>query len=192
MTSKLGNTALLVMDLQNGIVSRFADKPEALLPFRQAIEAARSHGIQIIYVRVAFREGYPEVSPNNKSFSAVTQRLGGMAESEEATQIHSSVKPQPGDVLVTKRRFSAFTGSDLEVILRARGISTLVLTGISTSGVVLSTLREAADKDFVLRVLSDACLDADPELHNVLLEKVFPRQADVMTAGAWIESLNES
>ncbi|MBW5447670.1 isochorismatase family protein [Cohnella sp. CFH 77786] len=191
MTSELRNTALLVMDLQNGIVSRFAAMQESLLPFKQAIEAARGHGIQVIYVRVAFREGYPEVSPNNKSFAAIT-RFGGLTESDEAAQIHRSVQPQPGELLVTKRRVSAFTGSDLEIALRSRGIDTLVLTGIATSGVVLSTLREAADKDFALKVLSDACLDADPEVHRVLMEKVFPRQADVMTAGAWIESLNES
>jgi len=191
MTSEYRNTALLVMDLQNGIVSRFADKQEALLPFKQAIEAARGHGIKVIYVRVAFREGYPEVSANNKMFAAAA-RFGGMAESDEATQIHVSVQPQPGELLVTKRRVSAFAGSDLEVILRAWGIDALVLAGVSTSGVVLSTLRQAADKDFALKVLSDACLDADPEVHRVLMEKVFPRQADVMTAGAWIESLNES
>lgn len=55
---------------------------------------------------------------------------------------------------------------------------------------VLSTLREAADKDFSLRVLSDACLDADPEVHRVLTEKVFPGHADVLTVDAWINTLD--
>jgi nicotinamidase-related amidase len=61
-----------------------------------------------------------------------------------------------------------------------------VLTGIATSGVVLSTLREAADRDFRLVVLSDGCLDADPEVHRVLTEKVFPRQAEVMAVADWV------
>jgi nicotinamidase-related amidase len=74
-------------------------------------------------------------------------------------------------------------------VLRAKQVETLVLTGIATSGVVLSTLREAADKDFGLVVLSDACLDADPEVHRVLIEKIFPRQAEVITVDAWAESL---
>jgi nicotinamidase-related amidase len=87
--------------------------------------------------------------------------------------------------VVTKRRVSAFTGSDLEVVLRSLGAGTLVLTGIATSGVVLSTLRQAADLDYRLVVLADACLDADPEVHRVLLEKVFPRQATVRTAAQW-------
>jgi len=80
---------------------------------------------------------------------------------------------------------SAFTGSDLQVVLRSLGAGTLVLTGIATSGVVLSTLRQAADLDYRLVVLSDGCLDADPEVHRVLTEKVFPRQAAVRTVAQW-------
>ncbi len=87
--------------------------------------------------------------------------------------------------MVTKRRVSAFTGSDLGVLLRGLGAGTLVLTGIATSGVVLSTLREAADLDYRLIVLADACLGADPEVHRVLTEKVFPRQADVRNIADW-------
>ena len=86
---------------------------------------------------------------------------------------------------MTKRRVSAFAGSDLEVLLRGLGAGTLVLTGIATSGVVLSTLRQAADLDYRLVVLADACLDADPEVHRVLAEKVFPRQAEVLTVAQW-------
>ena len=92
-------------------------------------------------------------------------------------------------MVVTKRRVSAFSGSDLEVVLRAANIDTLVLTGIATSGVVLSTLRQAADLDYRLVVLADACLDADAEMHRVLTEKVFPRQADVLTVNECVEQL---
>jgi len=73
----------------------------------------------------------------------------------------------------------------VEVLLRGLGAGTLVLAGIATSGVVLSTLRQAADLDYRLVVLADACLDADPEVHRVLTEKVFPRQADVLTVDEW-------
>ena len=93
--------------------------------------------------------------------------------------------------MVTKRRVSAFAGSDLEVILRAHRIEHLVLTGFATSGVVLSTLREAADKDYRLSVLSDGCADLDEEVHNVLLNKIFPRQAEVMTAQQWAAGLGK-
>ncbi|WP_435171875.1 cysteine hydrolase family protein [Paenibacillus glycanilyticus] len=181
-------SAFVIMDLQNGIVSRFANNPEVIQPFRKALEAAREHEIPVIFVRVGFNEGYPEVSPRNKSFSVVAQH-GGMTIHDEATQIHESVKPLPGEPVVTKFRISAFAGSNLEVILRAKQVENLILCGISTSGVVLSTVREAADKDYAITVLKDACLDADPEVHRVLTEKVFPRQADVKTVEDWIESL---
>ncbi|WEG14726.1 cysteine hydrolase [Pullulanibacillus sp. KACC 23026] len=189
MNNSSKKTALLVMDLQNGIVSHFAENKEALLPFQKAIASAREHHIPVIFVRVGFSEGYPEVSPNNKGFSAVASH-GGMTTSDESTQIHESVKPEKDEPVVTKYRVSAFAGSTLEVILRSKQIDSIVLTGISTSGVVLSTLREAADKDYTITVLSDACLDRDPEVHRVLTEKVFPRQADVVTVDSWINTLD--
>jgi nicotinamidase-related amidase len=185
---QVNHSALLVMDVQNGIVQRFAEKPDAMIPFQRAVSAARRVGIPVIFVRVAFRDGYPEVSKKNKMFSVITEH-GNMTISDSSTQIHHSVAPLPDEPVVTKLRVSAFAGSDLDVILRARGIDKLILTGIATSGVVLSTLREAADKDYRLVVLSDACLDADPEVHRVLVEKVFPRQADVLTVSEWAATL---
>ncbi len=182
------HSALLVMDVQNGIVQRFAEKPEVMIPFQRAVSAARRAEIPVIFVRVAFRDGYPELSAKNKMFSAVT-KLGSMTISDTSTQIHSSVAPLPNEPFVTKLRVSAFAGSDLEVILPSRGIDKLILTGIATSGVVLSTLREAADKDYRIVVLSNACLDQDPEVHRVLVEKVFPRQADVLTVREWADTL---
>jgi nicotinamidase-related amidase len=181
--------ALLVMDMQNGIVSRFVKNVEVLLPIQKAVESARKHNIPVIFVRVGFSEGYPEANPRNKAFAGIA-KLGGMTTSDEATQIHESVKPESNEPVVTKYRVSAFAGSTLEVILRSRQIVTLILSGIATSGVVLSTLREAADKDYSLTVLSDACLDGDPEVHRVLTEKVFPRQADVLTVDSWIDALD--
>jgi nicotinamidase-related amidase len=181
--------ALLVMDMQNGIVERFAEHAEPLLvTLAETVAAARAAEIPVIYVRVAFRDGAPEASPRNKTFSDLA-RLGTMSETDVATQVHAAVAPQPGDILVTKRRVSAFAGSDLDVVLRALGVDSLVLTGIATSGVVLSTLRQAADLDFRLTVLRDGCADADPEVNRVLLDKVFPRQADVISAADWIAAV---
>jgi nicotinamidase-related amidase len=94
--------------------------------------------------------------------------------------------------VVTKRRVSAFTGSDLEVVLRSLKVQHLVLAGISTSGVILSTIREAADKDYHLSLLSDCCADPDPEVHTLLLSKVFPRQADVLTADQWSAAIKQT
>jgi nicotinamidase-related amidase len=180
------NTALLVMDFQRQIVKRFGD-PAVVERASAAAEAARANGVPVIWVRVAFRPGHPEVSPRNRSFAALRD-AGGLVDDEGAA-IDPRLAPRPGDVVVTKRRVSAFAGSDLDVVLRAGGIHALALCGIATSGVVLSTLRAGADLDFELTVLRDACADADPEVHRVLLENVFPRQAEVVDVDAWAAGL---
>jgi nicotinamidase-related amidase len=180
---------LLLMDFQNAVVEMFGDSAGAALHrAAEAKAAARAHGIPVIYVRVAFRDGCPEVSARNQSFSAIAGR-GGFSLTDEATQIHETLKPEPGDVIVLKKRVSAFTGSDLDVVVRSLEVDHLVLTGVATSGVVLSTLREAADLDFRLTVLADACGDNDEEVHRVLSEKLFPRQAAVVSVSDWIAGL---
>ncbi len=181
--------ALLVMDVQAGIVARFAQTGDFLERLNRAITAARAAQIPVIYVVVAFRPGYPEISPRNKSFSTIKRQQSSLQAAMTPMEIHPAIAPQPTDIVVTKRRVSAFSGSDLEVVLRAQGIAHLALCGIATSGVVLSTLREAADKDYELTVLADCCVDSDEEVQRVLLSKVFPRQAEVVTVEAWSERL---
>ncbi|MFD4548006.1 cysteine hydrolase family protein [Streptomyces sp. NPDC058466] len=183
----MSKSALLVMDVQRGIVERFPD-PDYLPRLSGAVDAARAAGVPVIYVVIGFRTGHPEISARNKTFSAVS-RGGAFADGDRDAEIHPDVAPRPGDLVVTKKRVSAFAGSDLDMVLRAGDIDSLVLTGIATSGVVLSTLRQAADLDFGLTVLSDGCLDGDPEVHQVLTEKVFPRQADVLTVEAWVKTV---
>lgn len=180
---------LLVMDFQHGIVERIGD-PKVLAAAGRAVEAARAAGIPVMFVRVAFRPGYPETAESNASFSAVAKAAGDtMTEAHPATQVHAELDPKPGEPIILKRRVSAFAGSDLDVLLRAAQADILVLAGLSTSGVVLSTLRQAADLDYRLTVLSDACADGDEEVHRVLMEKVFPRQAVVTTTDEWTQSL---
>lgn len=178
------NTALLVMDMQVPILKNLPDETGVISGAKRAITAARENEIPIIYVRVGFRKNLPEISANNKSFWTSRQRFSSF-EPEQWMKIHPEVAPLQDDILVTKKRISAFTGSDLEVVLRSLKIQHLVLTGVATSGVVLSTVREAADKDYKLTVLSDACADGDEEVHRVLTTKVFPKQADVITVDEW-------
>lgn len=189
MSDTTTKTALLVMDMQGGIVSRYSQGGDVLTPVRNAIAAAHAAAVPVIYVKVGFRPGYPEMSRTNKMFSALAQRPAPGPDDAAFMEIHPDIAPQTGDIVVTKRRVSAFSGSDLELLLRAQGITHLVLSGIATSGVVLSTLREAADKDYQLTVLADCCFDGDEEVQRVLLSKVFPRQADVVQSTDWAEGL---
>ncbi len=178
------STALLVMDMQMGILGNFPGAAPLIANVVKAIARAHSANIPVIYVVVGFRNGAPEVSLSNKSFGAVKERYAGM-DMAQFMKVHADLEPREGEVTVIKRRLSAFTGSDLAVVLRAYGIRHLVLTGIATSGVVLSTLIEAADKDFRLTVIEDCCADGDEEVHRVLTAKVFPKRADVVKLEEW-------
>lgn len=180
--------ALLVMDIQASILAGISDAEKLLAATSEAIGHARSRRMPVIFVVVGFRAGYPEISARNKIFWTIRGRGAPIDDSEESLQLDPRVQHVDGDLLVVKRRVSAFTGSDLQVILRAKGIESLVLCGVATSGVVLSTVRDASDRDYRLTVLSDCCADADPEVHRVLLDRVFPRQATVVTARGWVQS----
>jgi len=182
-------SALLVMDFQTTIVEGFAADGAALLSRMAAlIECARKAEMRIIYVVVGFRPGYPEVSPRNARFGAIRE-TGRFLEGSAGTEVHAAVAPRTGDVVVTKHRVNAFAGTDLEIVLRASSVVTLVLAGIATSGVVLSTVRHAADADYRIVVVEDCCADPDPEVHRVLTEKVFVRQATVVKAGEVVGAL---
>jgi nicotinamidase-related amidase len=182
--------ALLVMDFQTDIVAMAAADQEALLARTAKLMAcARQAGARVLYVVVGFRAGYPEVNPRNASVAALRE-TGRFAAGAPGSEIHVAVAPKPGEVVVTKHRVSAFTGTDLEMVLRASGIETLLLAGLATSGVVLSTLRHAADADYRIVVVEDCCADRDPEVHRVLMEKVFTRQATVVRAEAILAALS--
>jgi nicotinamidase-related amidase len=183
-------TAVLCMDFQAGIVQNFAGANADGLLARTAalLDAARAAGARVGYVKVGFRSGYPEVSPNNQAFSAI-RSSGRFEGNAPGSEIHPRVAPREGEVIVTKHRYGAFPGTDLDMILRANGVDTLVLAGISTSGVVLSTVRHAADADYRIVVVADCCADPDAEVHRVLIEKVFPKQARVANGADVIAAL---
>jgi nicotinamidase-related amidase len=182
-------SALLVMDFQTSIVESFTTERDGLLARAAAlIEGARKAGMKVVYVVVAFRPGYPEVSPRNPAFGPIRES-GRYIQGSAGTEVHSAVAPRAGEVVVTKHRVGAFVGTDLDMVLRSSGIETLVLAGIATSGVVLSTVRHAADVDYRLVVVEDGCADRDPEVHRVLVEKVLPKQATMTTTAAVLGAL---
>lgn len=190
LTIDKSRTALLIMDYQNDIVNFLPEKDrEPLLDKASTIlKEARKAGIQVIYVVVRFRDGYPEISPKNGMFSGL-KKTGWLREGTPGAEIHAKVAPQPGDVVITKRRVGAFSTTDLETVLRAKDIDTLAMFGIATSGVVLSTVRWAADMDYQLVVVGDACADRDQEVHRVLTEKIFPGQAAVVSTQDFLKTL---
>lgn len=187
--ARRSGTALLLMDIMPAVVPAFGGDDDLLGRLDRAAAAARAAGVPVLFGRVAFRSGYPDVSGSNQLFDGLKSVMDFTEENAD-TGYHPALSPQAGDLAFTKRRISSFAGSDLEVLLRSLEVRRIVLTGVATSGVVLSTLRAAADLDYEITVLSDGCGDGDPEVHRVLTEKVFPTQATVSTVDEWVSSLS--
>ena len=181
-------TAVLSMDLQSAIVSIYAGKDEQFLPrVANVLRQARLAKMIIIHVQVGFRANLPEINSRNALFSGIKNSPQHRKIFEgTAGAIHPDVAPEGDDIIVTKHRINAFAGTDLDMILRANDIDTLVLLGIATSGVVLSTQHHAVDADYRLVVIKDCCADLDQELHVCLLDKLFPRMARVLSTEEFV------
>lgn len=169
------------MDYQNGIFERVEGADALLAGAKQVIALIRDHGGTIGYVRVGFADGE---APSG----TMGQRIGREAAltmfhaDSAGTQIHDEVSPQDGDIVVRKTRVGPFGNTDLDEQLKTKGVETLILAGISTSGVVLSAVRDGHDRDYRQFVLSDLCADPEADVHEFLIERIFPRQAQVITS----------
>ena len=184
------HTALLIADFYAAILPTL---PHAVN--RQVVEhtqrlqgAARQAQLLVCYCATVFRPGYVEISERNKTFSA-RKHSGQPAISDPVQLIHPAVRPIEGEVVVGKHRVNALYGTALDLILRANARNTLIILGYATSGVVLSTVRFAADLDYRLIVVEDCCADQDPDVHDFLTQRIFPRQAEVVTSDDVIQVL---
>jgi nicotinamidase-related amidase len=184
------HTALLIADFYAAMMGTI---PHAV--DRQVVEktqrlqsAAREAGLFVCYCATVFRPGYVEISERNKTFRE-RKHSGQPAISDPLQLIHPAVRPADGEVVVGKHRVNALYGTALDPILRANDINILMILGYATSGVVLSTTRYAADLDYRLVVVEDCCADQDPEVHNFLTQRIFPRQAEVVSANELIQAL---
>jgi nicotinamidase-related amidase len=183
------HTALLIADFYAAFMSTL---PHAV--DRQVVEhtqrlqqVAREAGIFLCYCATVFRPGYVEISQRNKTFSA-RKHSGQPPISDPVELIHPAVRPAAGEVVVGKHRVNALHGTALDLILRANARDTLVILGYATSGVVLSTVRAAADLDYRLVVVEDCCADQDAYVHDFLTQRLFPRQAEVVTSSEVIQA----
>jgi nicotinamidase-related amidase len=171
--------ALLVIDVQRDFVAPdgfcgaagadLSAMPAAIEAIAQTIAAARSAGVRIVFVRL-FTSADAD-SPAMLRQMERRGRAGGAALCRTGTAgaDYFGVAPQPGDVEVIKRRYDAFLETDLDARLRALGIRSLLVTGVSTDCCVDSTARAAFQRDYDVFVVSDACAAGSPELHRSAL-----------------------
>ncbi|MDE3197626.1 MAG: isochorismatase family protein [Acidobacteriota bacterium] len=178
-------TALVLIDLQNAVLSRETapySAAQVVERSRTMAEAFRRKGASVVYVRVDINQflQLPVDEPT---------RMGGGPFPPSASEIAPSAGFQTGDILITKRHWGAFGGTDLEEKLRSRGVDTVVLAGISTNHGVESTLRQGTGLGFGFVVVEDACSGLDAEQHRFAVTSIFPRLSRVRSANEVLAAL---
>ncbi|MEV4182062.1 cysteine hydrolase [Streptosporangium canum] len=183
-------TALIVGDLQTGIVDNYPFAAEVLPVVERVVSAARASGIPVIFIRFGLRASGLDIAAGNQLISGLYRAGTLFHEDSPETLVHPRIEPLPGEAVVLKRRASAFAATDLDRLLRAQHIDSIVLTGVATGAMIAATLYDAADRDYHVTVLSDACADGEPDVHDFLINRVFPaRGADVLTGHEWTARL---
>ncbi len=182
-------SALLLQDLQNELIK--GSRPVVPLSgaalianCQKLLTKARAVGMPIIYVRVARRPDLKDAPRPPLGTPPASSGAPSLIEGSDGAAIVAELAPRPEDVVVTKHTTSPFHTTDLGVYLRRFGISTLLLTGYSTTGVVEGSLRDARDLDYDCVVVRDCCAAATVQEHDTCMDIVFPRMA-------WVASVDE-
>jgi nicotinamidase-related amidase len=190
--AEISRTALVLLDLQAGILGSLADSAGLLDRAARAVQIARRLGVLICHVRVVLTpEDRANIPPRNKVFWKLAQS-NFLAEGSQAVTIPAAIEQSEDGLLITKKRVSAFAGTSLHETLRHRGVDTLAMGGVYTSGAVLSTLRDAADRDYRVLILHDLCADPRADVHRFLFDQIFPSQGEVLDVdsfGHWTDAL---
>jgi nicotinamidase-related amidase len=180
-------TALIIGDVQRGITGAYPFARQVVPPLTDLLPRARSAGVLVVFVRIAFRVNRADLPPDNPLFSAFFEAADIFHEGTAGTEIDLPVHDE--DVVVLKRRASAFAGTDLDLVLRAHAVDTIAVAGVATSAMVVATCYDAADRGYRVTVLRDGCADSDPTVHEFFMDKVFPGRAfEVVPCAAWPSS----
>ncbi|WP_236790933.1 cysteine hydrolase family protein [Amycolatopsis sp. GM8] len=177
-------TALIVGDIQRGITSRYEFARQVVAPLTELLPRARATGALVVFVHTAFRVNRADLPPANPVFAGFFEAGDGFHEGSPGVEL--DLPAHDDDVVVLKRRTSAFAGTDLDLVLRARGVDSVAVTGVATSAMVAATCYDAADRGYGVSVLADCCADGDPTVHDFLVEKVFPSRAfEIRSSANW-------
>ncbi|MFE3192447.1 cysteine hydrolase family protein [Nocardia sp. NPDC059240] len=177
-------TALIIGDMQRGITGGYPFAGEIVPALTELLPRARGAGVLVAFVHFAFRGNGADVPPGNALYRTFYDAGDDFHEGSPGTEIDLPVDAE--DVVVLKRRASAFAGTDLDLVLRARGVDSVVIAGVATSAMVAATCYDAADRGYRVTVLRDGCADGDPGMHAFFVDAVFPsRGFDVVSCAEW-------
>ena len=186
-----GNAMYLVCDMINDLVHEDGPNgkkgygPElarrrTIANTAEALRKARAAGVKIGYVRVGFSPDYRECPPNSRLFQGA-KKAGLFKLGAWGTEVHPALAPQPGDFDIVKHRVSPFYATGIEAILRANHIQRLYISGVSTSGAVLSAAKDGHDRDYDVFVIDDCCCALNEEQHRAVIDQM-QRMTTILTA----------
>ena len=170
-----------------GFFAAQADKVGVVGVTSALLDAARSAGATVIYTRVAWQPGFADLVPNSPILGIVSQS-GCLVEGSEKAQILPELTPRDGDLVLTHQRVGGFSASQLDVLLRSRGIDTLLFAGVATNFSVEGTARQASDLGYRTVIVSDACSAADDATHEASLASL-GLLAEIVTSAEAIGAL---
>ncbi|KOV81030.1 isochorismatase [Nocardia sp. NRRL S-836] len=175
---------MIVGDVQQGITSSYPFARQVVPPLTELLPRARAAGVLVVFVHFAVRGNGTDLPPGNAMFRTFYEAGDTFHQGSAGTEIALPVADE--DVVVVKRRASAFAGTDLDLVLRAGGVDTLAIAGVATSAMVAATCYDAADRDYRVTVLRDGCADDDSAVHNFFMDTVFPsRGFEVVPCADW-------
>lgn len=154
----------------------------------QLLEAARRSGATAVYTRVAWQPGYPDLVANSPLL-AMTKQSQCLVEGSAKAEIVPQLSPQDGDVVVTHQRVGGFSASQLDVILRARGVDTVLFAGVATNASVEGTARQASDLGYRTIIVADACSAADQGSHDASIASL-GLLGEITTTAEAVEALS--
>jgi nicotinamidase-related amidase len=200
MNADPATSALLILHYQNGLVrdegvfafsgtAAQVEKHNTIEKTAAVIGAARAAGMTVVYINIEFRPGFPELKkPTYPLIESIQERNAFLRGSWDAA-VPEELAPAEHDIVVINFDSSAFSHTDLDGILRAKGVKSIYLAGIATNWVVESTTRYGAELGYDVTVLADCCQGFTDELHDFAIEKTLPYYATIAQSGDFVGAL---
>jgi ureidoacrylate peracid hydrolase len=195
-------TALLILHWQKDIAMKgfehSGNTPERLAAAhtiehtQSVLRLSREKGVLVVYVNASHRQGYPEVPPKCGQIFRNVVVTGAHIRGSIGAEVIDALKPLDNEIIVYNYNPSSFCYTDLDLILRNKGIIYLVLSGLSTNWVVETTARHGACLGYFIYTLRDCCNSSSDEMHNWSVENILPKLGAVIDSETYISALKDA
>ena len=193
-------SALLILHYQNCLLNpkgklAAAGMPDQLQKHKciehtsAALKTSRDAGMTVIYINVGFRPGFPEIVEGACPLLDSCKESGAFIRGTWDAEVIDELKPQSSEIIIFNYDTSAFSHTELDIILRAGGIKQLFLAGQTTNYIVDSTARYGVELGYKITILEDCCADYTDEMHDMAMTQILPRLATISKSTDYVAAL---